>query len=134
MKGIVLSPNHGLNPTICTCFWCGKEKNEIAFLGRIGNPRRGEDLKAPIHTVLDFDPCKECQKVMDCGFTVMEATTYPNEHCAKEMQRGVYPTGRYVVLHETVARRIFGNFEAGTTKAFLDAKVYNTIWPDGGAS
>jgi hypothetical protein len=27
---IKLSPKHGVNPTICTCMWCGKPKNEIA--------------------------------------------------------------------------------------------------------
>ena len=34
MKNIKISPKHGLNPLIPKCFFCGKEKNEIAILGR----------------------------------------------------------------------------------------------------
>lgn len=33
MSGIKLSPKYGVNPTIPVCFWCGKEKNEIALMG-----------------------------------------------------------------------------------------------------
>ena len=29
---IKLSPKHGLNPTMPVCFWCGKEKNEVAHI------------------------------------------------------------------------------------------------------
>lgn len=34
-KGIKISPKYGLNPTIPVCFWCGKQKNEIALMGRM---------------------------------------------------------------------------------------------------
>lgn len=57
MNGIEISPKHGLNPTIPVCFWCGKEKNEIALLGRIREKTkdrfgsntvvRGSDIEAP---------------------------------------------------------------------------------------
>ena len=32
---IKISPKHGVNPTIPRCFFCGKEKNMVALLGRI---------------------------------------------------------------------------------------------------
>ena len=33
MDSILLSPKHGVNPTIPVCFWCGREKNEVALMG-----------------------------------------------------------------------------------------------------
>ena len=37
---IKLSPKHGLNPTIATCFYCGKDKNELILAGKINKKRR----------------------------------------------------------------------------------------------
>lgn len=42
MSGVKISPKYGVNPTIPCCFFCGKPKNEIALLGKIGG--RGEDI------------------------------------------------------------------------------------------
>ena len=49
-KGIKVSPKHGLNPTIPICFWCGKERGEVALLGRLPG-----DAEAPKNVVLDYD-------------------------------------------------------------------------------
>ena len=54
-KGTIeLSPKHGVNATIPVCFWCGKEKNEIAILGRVRkrDPRTGKAVKGSdyLHT------------------------------------------------------------------------------------
>ena len=32
-NSIRLHKEHSLNPTLCTCFYCGKETGEIALLG-----------------------------------------------------------------------------------------------------
>ena len=95
---IPLSPKHGLNPTIPICFWCGEEKNEIALMGRIGDARKGEDFEAPMHAVLDYEPCDKCREKMSLGFTMIEATHTPNPTTKVQMQPGVYPTGRYAVI------------------------------------
>ena len=42
---IKVSPKHGLNPTIPQCFWCGKDKSEIALLGKMDK----EDSPAPLN-------------------------------------------------------------------------------------
>lgn len=44
MSSIKISPKHGVNPTIPVCFFCGKPKNEIALMGRMGGK---EDIEAP---------------------------------------------------------------------------------------
>lgn len=129
-SSITLSPKYGVNPTISVCFWCGKEKNEIALMGHMGDGRKHEDFEAPRHMVLDFEPCEECKKNMALGFTVMEATTTPNSVSSVEIQRGVYPTGRFVVLKTEAAERIFGGIDIKVGKAFLDTQVFTQMFGD----
>lgn len=50
-KTIKFSPKHGLNPTIPVCFFCGQQKNEIAFMGRLAG-----DAEAPRNLILDYEP------------------------------------------------------------------------------
>ena len=100
--GIKLSPKHGLNPTIPVCFWCGEERNEVALLGHIGDGRKHEDFEA------------------------MEATSKPNSVAKVEMQKGIYPTGRYVVIKREAARKMFDNI-GGNDKAFVDTELFNRL-------
>ena len=127
-NNIMVSPKYGLNPTIPVCFWCGEERQEIALMGRIGNVRKGEDFEAPVRAVIDFEPCEKCAENMLRGFTLMEATTRPNEYCPVEMQSGVYPTGRYIVVKPDVVSQMFGDISAKQGgKAFVDEKVFTAM-------
>ena len=128
MNSIKLSPRYGVNPTIPVCFWCGKERGEIALMGHIGDGRKHEDFEAPKHMVIDFEPCEECKKNMELGFTIMEATDTPNSVSKIEMQSGVYPTGRFVVLKTDVAHRIFKGLSINTNKAFLDVDTFTQFF------
>ena len=127
-NSIKLSPKYGVNPTIPVCFWCGKERNEIALLGHIGDGRKHEDIEAPKNLVLDFEPCEKCQSQMALGFTVMEATREPNATCNHEMQSGVYPTGRFVVMKTKVAEQFFGKEFTSKGKAFMEPDVFNQMF------
>ena len=127
--GLKLSPKHGLNPTISVCFWCGEEKGEIALLGRIGDARKGEDIEANMHTVIDYEPCPACLTKMGSGFTVFEATTSPNDATSVPIQKGIYPTGRFVVIKPEAAHRIF-RIDEGVTKAFLEADNFQKIFSE----
>lgn len=129
MNGIKLSPKYGVNPTIPVCFWCGREKNEIALMGHIGDGRKHEDFKMPMHAVIDYEPCEHCMEMMASGFTVMEATSCPNSVTNVEFQRGVYPTGRFAVLKPEAAQRIFDGLDASVNKAFLDRNVFEQMFP-----
>ena len=113
--GIKLSPKHGLNPTIPVCFWCGEERNEVALLGHIGDGRKHEDFEAPRHMVIDYEPCEKCRAKMALGVTLIEATSKPNSVAKVEMQKGIYPTGRYVVIKREAARKC-STISAATTK------------------
>ena len=125
--GLKLSPKHGLNPTIAVCFWCGEEKGEIALLGHIGDGRKGEDIEANMYSVIDYEPCPACMAKMDAGFTVVEATTSPNDITTVPIQEGIYPTGRFVVITREAAHKIF-RLEEGVTKAFLQADIFQKLF------
>lgn len=130
-NNITLSPKYGVNPTIPVCFWCGELKNEIALLGHIGDGRKHEDFEAPRYSVINYEPCDKCRAQMAQGFTVMEATTKPNRVSSVEIQKGVYPTGRYVVLKNEAAERIFGDLIKGNRKAFLPVEAFSEMFCGG---
>lgn len=116
-KGIEISPEHGLNPTIPVCFWCGKEKNEIALLGRIREKTKNRygsdtvvkesDIEAPRRMVLNYEPCDECKKMWDSGVAVLEVQQTPTQPNQPEIQKGFYPTGRFAVITVEGADRMF---------------------------
>lgn len=119
---IRLSKKYGLNPTIPICFWCGKEKDEIALLGHIG--KRGEDIEAPTHMFLDYEPCGVCKLNMAKGVTVMECSNAMVFDEQPPFQDDIYPTGRWCVIRQEAADRIFGDYLNGSNKVFVDPDVY----------
>lgn len=127
MSGIKVSPKHGLNPTIPVCFWCGKQKNEIALMGRMKG-----DIEAPKNMVLDYVPCEECQSHMAMGVAVLEASDHPNTEGQPPMQKGVYPTSRFVVVTTECADRVFSTYAPWSEgkKVFVDSDVFSHFLPD----
>ena len=101
MSNIKLSPKHGVNPCVPTCFWCGKDKNEVALLGRLL-----DDAKAPHNAVMDYEPCDDCKAGMAQGITLVEATDKPyRDHPPMRENPPAYPTGCWVVVTEDAMRR-----------------------------
>lgn len=102
---IRLSPEHGLNPTIPVCMFCGKDKDMIALMGKVG--KRGEDKKMPMRCVIDYEPCDECKEGMKQGIALIEVTSEQPEDMRPEICKGGYPTGNMVVLKDSAVERIF---------------------------
>ena len=99
-KGIRLHKEYGLNPTMPVCFFCGKEKGEIAFLGD------RYDGEAPKHMCIDYEPCENCKAIMAKGVTVIEVS-YESKDCRPPISKGddghlIYPTGRWLVATEQI--------------------------------
>lgn len=131
---IRLSPKYGVNPTIPICFWCGKERGEIALLGRVGDARKHEDFEAPRHAVIDYEPCDKCREHMLLGFTLMEATQSPNNRTSTPAQKSIYPTGRFVVVKPEAVQRIFGDMSAANGgKAYVESAVFQSMFAGGGS-
>ena len=127
MSGIKISPKYGVNPTIPVCFWCGKQKNEIALMGHMK-----DDIEAPKNMVLDYVPCEECQSHMAMGVAVLEASDHPNTEGQPPMQKGVYPTSRFVVVTTECADRVFNAYAPWSEgkKVFVDSDVFSHFLPD----
>lgn len=136
-RGIEVSPKHGLNPTIPVCFWCGKEKNEIALLGRIREKTKnryganvtvpGSDIKAPMKMVLDYEPCDDCKSLWDSGVAVLEVQQSPISPGQPEIQVGIYPTSRFAVITVEGANNIFPEhapWKKGQ-RVFVDSAVFS---------
>lgn len=100
-KNIKLSPKHGLNPTIPVCFFCGKDKNEIALLGKINR----DDSEAPLRCVIDYEPCDECKKIMNQGITFIEASETPQRNGQQPFNGNKYLTGKWCVVSEDFVKR-----------------------------
>lgn len=107
---IEISEKHGLNPTIPLCFWCGKEKNEIAILGKLK-----DDKEAPHNCFVDYEPCEECKKEMDKGITFIGVSEEPIDKnmppMSKNGDKKLYPTGVYCVFSEQSAQYLIKNKE-----------------------
>lgn len=89
------SPNHGVNPAIPLCFFCGKEKNEIILCGRIGMG----DVEAPQKAVWDQVPCDKCAELMKKGVILI---------VVRDGESGNNPhrTGQQFVLTDDAIRRL----------------------------
>jgi 2-hydroxychromene-2-carboxylate isomerase len=105
-KSIRLHKEFGVNPTIPLCFWCGKERNEVAMLGA------AYAKQAPTHMVIDYIPCDACAALQAQGITVAEAR--------RNLGSASTLTGRWMVLTEQGIRH-FVQSEA-MLKAVLRAR------------
>ena len=96
-KNIRLSPEHGLNPTMGICMWCGEPTNEIGLVGKLP-----KDAAAPKYSVLSYEPCDKCKELWSKGVALIEVT--PNQidgrppFTKNKLGEEVYPTGQYLVV------------------------------------
>lgn len=88
---IKISEQHGLNPTLGICFYCGKETGEIGLLGKLAG-----DREAPRHAVLSYNPCKKCEKKFKKGVLIIAVT--PSDNKNTWITKGYKPTGQYAVV------------------------------------
>ena len=89
-SGITLHREHGLNPTMPVCAYCGESKQTIALLGA---SYKG---KAPMKMILDLEPCDTCKSNMSKGITFVEVNS--------EEER--IPQG-YIVVSEEYFKHVF---------------------------
>jgi len=88
-----LHKEHGLNPTIAQCFFCGAELNEIALLGATYKS------KAPKNMVVSMRPCDECARLMSMGVLLIEVKD------GSQKDKNPYRTGQIWVITDDAAQR-----------------------------
>jgi hypothetical protein len=64
--GIILSPKHGVNPSIARCFFCLESSDTLFLCGRLPG-----DAEAPRDVVWNLEPCGKCEQLMQQGVIVI---------------------------------------------------------------
>jgi len=95
---ISISKEHGLNPTLGVCLWCGEEDGTIGLLGANGGKQ------APRHSIISSAPCPKCKAGMAQGITLIEAS--PTPKAGYTNIGGAYISRRWFVIKREAAERI----------------------------
>lgn len=130
-RDLKLHPEHGLNPTVPVCFWCGQDKEEVVLLGAA---YKGE---APSRMLVNYEPCPTCKANMERGIVAVELvdkgkTPYPPMAVDGALAY-VAPTGRWVVLTEDAVRNLFPNHVEqilASRKTFVDGELFQRYFGD----
>ena len=131
---ITLSEQHGVNPSVGVCFWCGEEDGTVALVGRMTG-----DAQAPHRAVWSYDPCPTCKKGMESGISLIECSEWiPEDGRVPITPEGhhpaLYPTGRLLVITEDAARRAFtDDVIEGILRhraCFIDPEAFAGLMPE----
>lgn len=127
----MLSPKHGVNPTLGVCFFCGKETGEIALLGKLPN-----DKEAPKYCVMSYEPCQKCKEHLKQGVMIISVTPYentPNQPPIVKTDAGelLYPVpGEWVVVKDEAITKMCDKNTAEEAltkrKLLMDFILFNT--------
>lgn len=122
--GIKLSPEHGLNPTIPMCFWCGGDKEEVALMGKIDK----QDSQAPRRVIINYEPCAKCKEIFEKGIHVMGVVDQPMAPgqfpIIEDENVTLYPTGSMIVATaEWTERFLTENDKADMVEHVLSSKA-----------
>ena len=103
-KGITISKEYGLNPSVLQCPICGKE-HSLALFGTSWKDKNGKTAEAPRVLATPNSFCDDCKKVLDqggCFFIEIK------DEDADNRVENPYRTGRITALKKEAAERIFG--------------------------
>jgi hypothetical protein len=110
--GIILSPEHGLNPSLECCFFC-LEPRGVVLHGQFNAEQRfGKKIaatlervnghaKAPRKMVIDKEPCSKCKELMEKGIILISVDSKESPD-----NDNPYRTGGWIVVKEEAVRRI----------------------------
>lgn len=86
-----LHKKYGVAPTMLTCFFCGKEKGEIALLG---SAWKGS-TEPPMKMCMDHNPCDECAGYMKQGIILIAVKDPKREHFCDQCRKKWTAVVRY---------------------------------------
>lgn len=117
--GIKVSEKYGINPSVDTCFICGKETN-VVLLGTSYKDENGKTAEAP-RKVCTGQLCDNCQKVIDEGgiffITVKDGESGNNP----------WRTGQIGALKEEAVQRMFPDFPYKKIN-YIEESAYKQIF------
>jgi hypothetical protein len=95
---ILLSPQHGVNPSVGVCFYCGEDDGTVVLAGKMKG-----DAEAPHKAIWTKEPCPKCKDYMKQGIIFIgvrdgEASLSPGEN--------PYRSGQFLVVKEEAVKRM----------------------------
>ena len=109
---ILLSPKHGVNPSVTHCECCGKTIG-VALLGKLKG-----DAEAPKDIYMGL--CDDCQKVVDAdGLMIIEVRD-------GEKNPNPYRTGRLVGITKDAKERMFKDVTYNI--CYMEQSMFNPIF------
>jgi len=126
---MLLSKQHGVNPSVNLCFWCGESKEITPF----GASYKGE---APRNVCMDYEPCDKCKTDWKQGIVLIEVEEKPllDNRPPIDSVNGLYPTGRFwVMTRDSIQRMITGNMLEEILKkgrAYINQEIVSLLGLD----
>lgn len=113
---IRLSEQHGVNPSVAVCYYCGEDTGELILAGRLP-----EDQEAPRRAVWSKKPCAQCERYMQQGVILIEVL---------DGEEGDNPrrTGGYAVIKDEGIRKALDTATAETVITKRVAFVPEAAW------
>lgn len=116
---INISKQFGINPSVDTCFICGKETDVVLF-GASYKDKNGKTAEAP-RRVCTGKLCDNCQKVIDEGGIFFIAVK------DGESGNNPYRTGQIGALKEEAVQRMFPDFPYKKIN-YMEESAYKQIF------
>ena len=117
-KGITLSKEFGVNPSITKCMCCGEEYGLVLFGTGYKDPNTGKTAEAPhyVHHGL----CDRCKSVVDAGgmmiIEIRDGEKSPNP----------YRTGRLVGISKDAKERMFNDQDSPIV--YMEESVFSPMF------
>ncbi len=86
-----LHKEHGVNPTIPLCYFCGKEKGELVMLGAAYKE------KAPMNMVINKEPCPDCVENMKKGIMFISVRDGEEGKILIELEEWLFLTKKHLI-------------------------------------
>ena len=114
-----ISKEYGVNPSVDTCFICGKETSVVLF-GTSYKDKNGKTAEAP-RNVCTGDICDNCKQIIEDGGIFFIAVK------DGEGAENPYRTGKIAALKEEAVKRIFPNFPYKEIN-YIEDTAYNQLF------
>lgn len=114
-----ISKEFGVNPSVDTCFICGKETNIVLF-GTSYKDKNGKTAEAP-RNVCTGDICDNCKQIIEDGGIFFIAVK------DGESGNNPYRTGQLVAIKEEAVQRMFPDFPYKKIN-YIEETAYNQIF------
>lgn len=109
---MLVSREHGLNPTLAVCYYCHEPNGEIGLLGH----NRGKE--APRYSVIHTEPCDKCKAHMKKGIMFVLSRGEDDKT----------PSGSFVVLKVSAVKRIINADMVNSVLKKRMAIISPSVW------